>query len=155
MRNWVTALFIAAMLSLPWACNRSFSPSMASSGPATLTVSITSGTLGSYGGYYYQASGFSNDTSTGVLNLTAHVGDTVILPDQPGNFHPLYFYLNSSSTCLYSTVGGSAVTTYSYTFPSAGTYYFHCGIHAQNCGGTTASCGSLTCTALAGVITVQ
>jgi hypothetical protein len=154
VKNLITALLIAGALALPWACSRTYTLSGAPSAPTTITVSITSGTLGTYGGYYYQASGFPNDTSTGTLNLMAHVGDTVILPDQPANFHPLYFYLGSSSTCLYSTAG-SGSTTYSYTFPSTGIYYFHCGIHAQNCGGTTASCGSLTCTALAGVITVQ
>jgi len=121
--------------------------------PQTITVSITSGSLGgAYAGYYYLASGFSNDATTGVLNLTAHVGDTVVLPNVNG-FHPLYFD-NGSTTCLFNGSGNPA-NSYTYTFPSVGLYYFHCGFHAQNCSLGLASCGSTNCTALAGVITVN
>ena len=115
--------------------------------PKTITVAIINGSLGGYSGYYYSASGFSNNTSTGVLSLTARVGDTIVLPS--GSPHTLYFDAGSA-TCIFS---GATAATQSYTFTSQGTYYFHCGVHAQNCS-SQHGCGSTNCTAMAGTVVV-
>lgn len=157
MKNVLMLLLLTAGLSIPWACTRSYDFTGSGSGgggstPVTISVSITSGSLGTYAGYYYQAAGFTNDSTTGVLHVTAHVGDTVVLPNVNG-FHPLYFD-GGSTTCLYNGSGDPA-TSFTYTFPSTGTYYFHCGFHAANCSQGLGSCGSTNCTALAGVITVS
>jgi|HubBroStandDraft_1064217.scaffolds.fasta_scaffold761314_1 hypothetical protein len=122
-------------------------PTPTSSGPQTITVSIADGSLGGYSGFYYTASGFTNNTSTGLLSLTAHVGDTISLPS--GGFHTLYFD-PGSATCIFSD---ATAATQTYTFTSAGTYYFHCGVHAQNCSNQT-GCGSTNCTAMAGTVVV-
>jgi hypothetical protein len=118
--------------------------------PQTITVSILNGSLGTYSGYYYSAPSFTNNTSNGLLSVTARVGDTIALPSV-GSLHPLYFYNNMAATCIFNNV--NATQTNNYTFLSAGTYYFHCGFHAQNC--TLGSCNSTSCTALAGVVNVS
>lgn len=80
-----------------------------------------------------------------VVMLTAHVGDAISLPGS--GTHPLYFY--NGSTCVYSADTSSHV----YTFPSTGTYNFHCGNHAATC--TTTTCSATNCTQMAGVVTVN
>lgn len=118
--------------------------------PTPLPVTITVGT-GSSGasasGYIYTSSSGSNGTG-GLLTLTARVGDTVNLPGS--SFHPLYFDAGSS-TCIYQ----GATSNQSYTFTATGTYYFHCGAHASGCSAGNGVCGSTSCTAMAGVITVN
>lgn len=118
--------------------------------PQTLTVTIASGSLGTYSGYYYSCAAGSNDTTTGVLSLTAHVGDMIFLP--AANIHPLYFY-NSSAVCVYNGVTTSPSTPY--TFTSAGMHYFHCGIHATGCSPSISSCNATGCASLAGSVSVQ
>jgi plastocyanin len=92
----------------------------------------------------------SNNTSNGLYSLSLNVGDIVNLP--AASFHPLYFDNGGSGTCI-SGFSGETNASMPYTFTSAGTYYFQCGIHA-NCTGK-ASCSPTNCTALAGVITVS
>jgi hypothetical protein len=94
----------------------------------------------------YNATGFSN-AGNGVLNVTARVGDTIII--QASGTHPLYFD-QGSTTCI----SGTPSVPVTYTFPSSGTYYFHCGNHASGCSFQT-SCGSTNCTAMAGVVVVS
>lgn len=83
------------------------------------------------------------------MTLSAHVGDTLhVIADSA---HPLYLD-GGSSTCIYT----GATSSQSYTFPSAGTYYFHCGNHATGCGGSgNAACGSTSCSGMAGMVTVN
>jgi hypothetical protein len=151
MKNFFGVGLVGCLFVLfSFACTRNLYTPLAAAAPQTITVSIASGSLGAYSGYYYTASGFSNNTTTGVLNLTAHVGDTVILPT--AGIHPLYLDAGTS-TCIYS--GINTGVSQSYNFTSTGIYYFHCGFHAQNCSAGLASCGSTNCTALAGVITVN
>ncbi len=116
--------------------------------PQTITVSVASNGSGSNdpSGFYYTVGGVTNNANY-TINLTANVGDTVILP--ASNTHPLYLY--EGSTCIYS--GQENASTQSYTFTSSGTYYFHCGNHAANC--TMSSCSSTGCTGMAGMITVN
>jgi len=115
-------------------------------GPATFTVSTnTSGSSAS--GYIYTASGGTNGTG-GLLTFTAHVGDVIILPGS--SFHPLYFD-NGTTTCIYT----ASTSTQTYTFSSAGTYYFHCGNHATGCSTGNGACGSTNCTSMAGMVTVS
>ncbi len=122
--------------------------------PKTLTVTILNGTLGSYSGYYYTTSGFSNNTSNGTLSLTARVGDTVSIQSVAG-LHPLYLYNSGAATCIFNGVNTTTMTN-NYTFISSGTYYFHCGIHAQSCSVPyNHSCNSTSCTALAGSVVVS
>jgi hypothetical protein len=117
--------------------------------PQSYTVSILSGSLGGYSGYYYSSSAGSNNTSTGLFSLTAHVGDTVNLP--AASIHPLYF-LDSTGTCVYS---GVTSPPSAYTFTATGMYYFHCGFHAISCNPNNTTCNATSCAGLAGVITVQ
>ncbi|HET9870380.1 MAG TPA: hypothetical protein VFR02_07790, partial [bacterium] len=114
-----------------------------------VTISVSTGTSGaSASGYVYTSSAGSNGPD-GLLTLTASVGDTIQLPGS--GLHPLYFDAGSS-TCIYSGSTGNQT----YVFPSAGTYYFHCGNHATACGGGgNAACGSTSCTSMAGVVTVN
>lgn len=89
----------------------------------------------------------------GSLSLTAHVGDTIVLP--ANGTHPLYFD-NGSTSCLVVggvTVSGTTSGPITYVFPAAATYYFHCGNHARTCSAT--ACGSTDCTAMAGTVTVN
>lgn len=119
--------------------------------PVTITVSAASSSLDS-SGYIYTVNGVSN-SSGGLLVLTAHVGDTIVWPasTQDSGFHPLYFDAGSSS-CIYS---GITSTQETYTFTSTGTYYFHCGNHANSCSAGDGACGSTNCNGMAGVITVS
>jgi len=121
--------------------------------PQTITVSINSnGSFAQGSNYYYTVTGTTsqNNSTTGVLNLTARVGDTLSLPT--ASIHPLYFDAGSS-TCIFSDVNTGASQLY--TFTSAGTYYFHCGIHANSCSAGLGMCGSTNCKGLAGVIVVS
>jgi plastocyanin len=129
-------------------------PTVTNTPAVTITVSIISGAVNTDNpfGYYYTASGFTNDPTTSTLNVTAHVGDTIVLPSVSG-LHPLYFD-NSSTTCLFNG-GTNAASSFTYTFPATGLYYFHCGFHAANCSLGLTSCGSTNCTGLSGVITVS
>lgn len=117
--------------------------------PQVFTITITSGSLGGYSGYYYQCSSGSNNTSNGLFTLSCHVGDIVNLP--AAGIHPLYFDFNGSGTCLIP--GGTTTANTPYTVTSVGTYYFQCGIHASCTG--KASCSPTNCTALAGQIAVS
>lgn len=117
--------------------------------PQTFTVTIASGSLGTYSGYYYTCSSGSNNSTTGLFSLTAHVGDSVALP--AAGIHPLYF-TDNTGTCVDSGVTSSPST---YTFAATGTYYFHCGIHANSCSPNNATCNATGCAGLAGMITVQ
>jgi plastocyanin len=140
-------LFVAVFTFLAlgfWSCSHT-SPSSPTptSGAQTITVSIVSGGPNNY---EYEATGVTN-LSNGVLNLTAHVGDTISLPS--GGIHTLYFD-PGSATCIFN---GATASTQTYTFTSAGTYYFHCGVHAQSCSNQT-GCGSTNCTAMAGTVVV-
>ena len=129
-----------------------FTPTVtATAAPVTITVSTASSGLSSTG-FIYTAPGVTNSVG-GPLNLTANVGDTIILP--ANSTHPLWFD-NGSATCL--VTGGTTSGPVTYTFPSTGTYRFHCGNHGSGCGGTgngNPICGSTTCTAMAGTITVN
>lgn len=116
------------------------------SGPTTFTISVGSSGSSVSGFIYTNASG-TNGTG-GLLSLTAHVGDVISLPGS--SFHPLYFDAGTS-TCIYT----ASTSTQMYTFPAAGTYYFHCGNHASGCSPNNATCGSTSCTAMAGVVTVN
>lgn len=153
-KTFMTAMLLI-LFSFPLACTRELIEMPMAAGPMptatptpmTITVTINFGTLGSYTGFYYQAAGFTNDPSTGLLNLTARVGDTVQLPADGG--HPLYFD-PGSATCIYS----NSTTNETYLLNSAGTYYFHCGFHGLSCT-TTAGCGSTDCVGMAGEIVVS
>jgi hypothetical protein len=117
-------------------------------GGGAVTITVSTGSSGSSAtGYIYTSSSGSNGTG-GLLSLTAHVGNVIILPGS--SLHPLYFD-NGSSTCIYM---GAAVQE-TYTFPATGTYYFHCGNHATSCSAGNGACGSTNCSAMAGVITVS
>ncbi|HJT24256.1 MAG TPA: hypothetical protein VJ873_06745 [bacterium] len=116
------------------------------SGPTTITVS-TGSSSSSVSGFIYTSSSGTNGTG-GVLSLTAHVGDVIILPGS--SFHPLYFD-GGTSTCIYT----AATTNQTYTFPSTGIYYFHCGNHASGCSTGNGACGSTNCSAMAGFVTVN
>lgn len=115
----------------------------------SVTITVSTGTSGaSATGYVYTSSAGSNGPD-GLLSLTASVGDTILLPGS--SLHPLYFDAGSS-TCIYTGSQGNET----YTFSTSGTYYFHCGNHAINCGGGgNGACGSTTCTAMAGKVTVN
>jgi hypothetical protein len=123
--------------------------------PQTITVTISEGSLGSYSGYYYTATGSANNTATGVLTISAHVGDTIVVPNVAG-FHPLYFDADST-TCLFDGEESpdSSESSFTYQFPATGTYYFHCGIHATNCSLGLTSCGSTNCESLAALVNVN
>jgi len=119
------------------------------SGPQTIMVSINFGnTGGAYTGYYYQATGFTNDPDNGLLSLTAVVGESIQLPAVAG-FHPLYFD-DGTASCIYNAEPNDQT----YTFTGAGTYYFHCGFHGANCT-LLAGCGSTDCNGMAGVVVVS
>ncbi len=154
-----TAVFAFLVLGY-WGCSRDNSgtpsnPSSTaptptptpSSGPQTIMVS-TGTNSSSASGYSYFVGGVTNN-SDGSLSLSAHVGDTIILPSSTG-FHPLYFD-PGSTTCIASGTSNSPVT---YIFPATGTYYFHCGNHGRTCS-PLGACGYTTCTAMAGRITVN
>jgi len=118
--------------------------------PQTFTITIEDGTLsGGYSGYYYSCPNGTNNTANGLFSMTVYVGDTINFP--AASIHPLYFDNDGSGTCITGFAGETNAST-PYTFTAAGTYYFQCGIHAQNCVQT--SCSSTSCTALAGVLTV-
>jgi hypothetical protein len=152
------AVFTFAVLGL-WSCSHDVSsptptspnnppvptPTV-SSGPQTISVS-TASSGASATGYIYTVNGTANGTG-GLLSLTAHVGDAIVLPGS--SFHPLYFD-GGSTTCIYM----AATSTETYTFPSAGTYYFHCGNHGSGCSNGDGACGSTNCTSMAGIVTVN
>jgi len=115
--------------------------------PVTFSVGTASSGLSSTG-FIYTSSAGSNGAG-GLLTIsTAHVGDVIQLPGS--GTHPLYFDAGSS-TCIY--MGSTSNQTY--TFPSTGTYYFHCGNHGSGCAGGNGVCGSTTCTSMAGVVQVN
>lgn len=118
-------------------------------GSGSVTITVSTGTSGaSATGYVYTSAAGSNGPD-GFLSLTASVGNTIVLPGS--SLHPLYFDAGSS-TCIYSNV----TSNQTYVLAAAGTYYFHCGNHAVNCGGGgNGVCGSTTCTAMAGKVTVN
>jgi hypothetical protein len=107
----------------------------------TYTLTIASGGPN----FEYKATGFTN-AANGVLSMTARVGDTISLPGS--TTHPLYFDAGTT-TCIFT----AATSTQNYTFTTAGTYYFHCGVHAQTC--SASACGSTNCTAMAGSVVVS
>jgi hypothetical protein len=152
-------ILFAAVFSLVvlgfWSCtrNNSTSPSNqtpTSSGSQTITVT-TGGNSSAANGYSYFVSGITNNPDQS-LSLTAHVGDTIIIPSSQG-FHPLYFD-NGSVTCIFTAATNSA-SAVTYTFPTTGSYYFHCGNHAATCGPPLGACGYTNCTAMAGKIKVN
>lgn len=57
---------------------------------------------------------------------------------------------NGSGTCL---VSGTSAFPYTYTFATAGTYHFHCGVHSS-CGNNMCP-NPTTCTGMVGIITVN
>lgn len=57
---------------------------------------------------------------------------------------------NGSGSCL---VSGTTAYPYTYTFTTAGTYHFHCGVHSS-CGNNMCPNPS-TCTGMVGTITVN
>jgi plastocyanin len=81
------------------------------------------------------------------LTVTARVGDTIIFT--ANGTHPLRFDAGTA-TCIYA--GVTANQTYPVT--ATGTYYFHCQNHGSGCSGGNSACGSTSCTAMAGVLTV-
>ena len=123
--------------------------------PQTITISIHAfGTEGSYTGYYYVATGFSNNTTTGNLTVTARELDTVSI--QSAGIHPLYLYNSNGTTCIFSGVNTASFNNYS--FPASAspvTYYFHCGVHATSCSPTITTCSATGCSGLAGMIVVN
>ena len=116
---------------------------------STPAIMITTKSDGSSStGFAYQAAGATVNADQSIV-LSANVGDVISI--QANGTHPLYFYKAGAGSCV---VSGSA-TNFTYTIPSSGTYYFHCGNHGANCGGTgNNTCTSTTCTAMAGVINV-
>ncbi len=102
-------------------------------------------------GFSYTASGATVNADQSIA-LIANVGDVIQI--EANGTHPLYFYKGGAGSCV---VSGSTVNL-TYTFPASGTYYFHCGNHGNNCGGTgfngNTTCSSTSCTAMAGSITV-
>jgi hypothetical protein len=146
---WLVAICLTAVF--PVACNRGSSMVPASSGGgngggSTIMVSTASSTTSSTSYIYTSASG-TNSTG-GVLSLTAHVGDTIVLPGS--TFHPLYFD-HGTSTCIFM----GSTSQQSYVFPSTGTYYFHCGNHGSGCSTGNGGCGSTNCSAMAGQVSVN
>lgn len=63
--------------------------------------------------------------------------------------HPLNID-NGSGTCL---VSGTTAFPYTYTFMTAGTYHFHCGVHSSCASGTCPN--PSTCSGMVGTITVN
>jgi plastocyanin len=103
-------------------------------------------------GFAYQAAGASVNVDQSIV-LTANIGDVISI--EANGTHPLWFYQGTSTSCVVS----GATSNFTYTISASGTYYFHCGEHGNNCGGTTGThfnniCGSTTCTAMAGIINV-
>lgn len=117
--------------------------------PQTYTITIASGSLGTYSGYYYSCASGSNNSTTGLFSLTAHVGDSIALP--AASIHPLYF-LDNTGTCVDN---GLTSPPSNYTFSATGTYYFHCGFHATSCSPNNTTCNATGCAGLAGTIIVQ
>jgi hypothetical protein len=158
VKKTLMAVVLAALFSFPLACTRDLIEVPMTAGtpptptptaaPVTITMTIQSGTLGAYSGFYYAAAGFANDPATGYLSLTAQVGDSLVLP-AVGGFHPLSFD-DGTATCIYSGVG----TDQTYSFLAPGTYYFHCEFHGQVCSPLN-SCGHTNCVGMAGEIVVS
>ena len=99
-------------------------------------------------GYSYSCSGATVNVDQSIA-FNANVGDVLDLPGQA--LHPLWFYQGTSTSCIYSGI----TSNQPFTITGSGTYYFHCGNHAQNCGGVgNSACGSTSCTAMAAVVTV-
>lgn len=117
--------------------------------PVTITVNTQSSSDNSQGYIYVSSAGTNNTGAGGLLSLSAHVGDSIILP--ANGTHPLWFD-NGTSTCL--VTGGDTSGPVTYTFPSTGTYNFHCGNHG-GCTPSDGACGLSTCSAMVGVVTVN
>lgn len=120
--------------------------------PQVITVTIGSpGTSGgSYGSYYYTSPAGSSNNTNGLFTLACHVNDIINLPS--GAPHTLWFDQGGSGTCI-TGFSGETSASMAYTFTSAGTYYFQCGVHGVCTG--KASCSPTTCVGMAGVITVS
>ncbi len=153
----IAAVLLISSAFLFASCSSHYSPTSTNNPTPTPTpgghqsyvVSIASGSLGSYSGYYYSSSTGTNNTTTGLYSLTAHVGDTVSLP--AAGIHPLYF-IDTTGTCVDNGVTSSPSA---YTFTATGMYYFHCGIHATGCSPNITTCNATGCASLAGAINVQ
>ena len=118
---------------------------------ATPAIFVTTESNGSSAtGFSYTASGATVNADQSIA-LTANVGDVIQI--EANGTHPLYFYKGGAGSCIAT----AQTSNFTYTFPASGTYYFHCGNHAANCGGSgngNITCSSTTCTAMAGTITV-
>jgi plastocyanin len=137
-------VFLAAIgLSLvPFACGTNNYPTSTYMTPMPTTTpgpaaAVTVSATGSYGSYAY---------STG--SITIMHGQSVMW-DTSNSIHPLNID-NGSGSCL---VSGDSSFPYTYTFTTAGTYHFHCGVHST-CGSGTCPNPS-TCTGMVGTITVN
>jgi heme/copper-type cytochrome/quinol oxidase subunit 2 len=114
--------------------------------PIIFVTTISNGSSAT--GFSYAASGATINVDQSI-NLTANVGDVIQI--EASTTHPLWFYQGTSTTCITS----GATSDVTYTFTASGTYYFHCGNHGATCGGLgNGACGSTSCTAMAGIITV-
>ncbi len=132
MKNIFSLLFSAGLGLLvlqPLACGDSPSAPAAPAGgtPAPGTVTATSG----------------NTFSPAAVTITHGNAVTFVLG---GGTHTLYID-NGSGTCAQNYSSWPQTIT----FPSVGTFSFHCSIHAPACG--TASC--VSCTGMTGQVIVQ
>ena len=116
--------------------------------PMPVTIMVSTGTSGASATGYIYISGSGSNGTGGLLSLSAHVGDAIVLPGS--SIHPLYFDQGTTS-CIYM----AATSQQTYVFPSTGTYYFHCGNHGSGCSMGNAACGSTNCTSMAGQVMVN
>ncbi|HVM33542.1 MAG TPA: hypothetical protein VMU88_10440 [bacterium] len=127
-------------------------PTVTSTPTATPAIVFTTKSDGSSAtGFAYSAAGATVNADQSLV-LSAQVGDVISI--EANGTHPLYFYQSGAGSCVVT----ARTTNFTYTIPSSGTYYFHCGNHGNNCGGTgtngNVTCSSTSCTAMAGVINV-
>jgi len=103
----------------------------------TVAAAVTIGTMPQGSTYAYTAA-----------NVSISVGQSVLW-DATNSGHPLNLD-DGSGSCL---VSGQSVFSFTYRFMSAGTYYFHCGVHSSCGNGTCPS--PTTCSGMTGIVTVN
>jgi plastocyanin len=136
-------LVLTSLIWVAVACsnNSSTSSPVTSSPTATPNPSVVVGATIAYGGA----------TNYNPPNVTITHGQAVVW-DTTLNGHTVYLdnYTGTSTTCGSSTNNTSFPVTI--TFPTAGTYYFHCTVPGHSpCGSST--CGM--CTGMAGSVVVN
>src|ERR1035441_634247 len=87
-------------------------------------------------------------SSTAITAVTINAGDSLTWDTTNTTIHPLYL---NNPTGPVTTCPITAPNGFSFTFTTAGTYWFHCGNHATGCTLTSCAqtgCGGMACTVI-------